>query len=87
MDILANNEKIVMFSTGWCSDCHRAKHILDEYGIEYVNIDVDQDQAGMAFVKDVNGGKRIVPTIVFPDRTILVEPTNRMLTEKLGVEL
>ncbi len=87
MDIIANSEKIVMFSTSWCSDCHRAKHILDEYGIEYINIDVEQDQAGLAFVKDVNQGIQIVPTIVFPDKTILVEPSNQLLAEKLGVEL
>ena len=86
MDMLSD-EKIVMFSTSWCSDCSRAKYILDEYGIEYINIDVDQDQAGLAFVKDVNQGKRIVPTIVFPDKTILVEPSNQMLAEKLEIEL
>jgi mycoredoxin len=87
MDILTKNSKPVMFSTSWCSDCQRAKYIMDEYGIDYINIDVDQDQAGLAFVKDLNNGKRAVPTIVFPDRTILVEPTNQMLAEKLGIEL
>ena len=86
MDMLSD-EKIVMFTTSWCSDCSRAKYILDEYGVEYINIDVDQDQAGLAFVKDVNQGKRIVPTIVFPDKTILVEPSNQMLAEKLEIEL
>lgn len=37
MDMLSD-EKIVMFSTSWCSDCSRAKYILDEYGIEYIKI-------------------------------------------------
>jgi mycoredoxin len=87
IDILTKSNKPVMFSTSWCSDCMRAKYILDEYGVDYVDIDVDQDQAGLAFVKDVNGGRRIVPTIVFPDKTILVEPTNQMLVEKLGIDL
>lgn len=81
------SDKIVMYSTSWCPDCHRAKYILDEYGIEYVNIDVDKDEAGLAFVKQVNHGRRVVPTIVFPDKTILVEPSNQMLAEKIGVEL
>ena len=39
----------------------------------------------MAFVEKVNQGKRIVPTIVFPDGDILVEPSNAQLAAKLGL--
>ncbi len=80
-------KKIVMYTTNWCSDCHRAKYVLNEYGIEYENIDVEADPKGLAFVKEVNNGNRVVPTIVFPDGSILVEPTNRALAEKVGIEL
>lgn len=76
-----------MYTTSWCSDCYRAKYLLDEYGVPYVNIDVDKDPDGMAFVKQVNNGNQAVPTIVFPDNTILVEPSNRLLAEKAGIEL
>ena len=82
-----DNARIVMYSTSWCSDCHRAKYLLDEYGISYLNIDVDEDKEGLVFVKQVNNGKRVVPTIVFPDKTILVEPSNMQLAEKAGIEL
>ena len=81
------NEKIVMYTTSWCSDCHRAKFLLDEYGIEYINVDVEKDPAGLSFVKEVNNGNRVVPTIVFPDKSILVEPSNQLLVEKLKIEL
>jgi hypothetical protein len=33
----------------------------------------------------VNQGRRIVPTIIFPDGSILVEPSNAELAEKLGL--
>ena len=84
-----NNEQkqIVMYTTSWCPDCHRAKYLLDEYGISYINIDVEADAAGLAFVQQVNNGQRVVPTIVFPDNSILVEPTNQQLAEKVGLEL
>jgi len=81
------NGKIVMYTTSWCSDCHRAKYLLDEYGIEYINVDVETDPAGLTFVKEVNNGHRVVPTIVFPDRSILVEPSNKTLADKLQIEL
>ncbi|MEM7115054.1 MAG: glutaredoxin domain-containing protein [Chloroflexota bacterium] len=79
--------KIQMYSTSWCPDCHRAKYILDEYGIAYDEIDVERNADGLTFVKQVNNGNRVVPTIVFPDGSILVEPSNQTLATKLGVEL
>jgi mycoredoxin len=79
--------QIVMYTTSWCSDCYRAKYLLDEYGIPYVNIDVEENPEAMAFVKQVNQGNRVVPTIVFPDNTILVEPSSALLAQKVGIEL
>jgi thioredoxin reductase (NADPH) len=40
----------------------------------------------MAFVEKVNQGKRIIPTMVFQDGTLLVEPSNAELAEKLGLK-
>jgi thioredoxin reductase (NADPH) len=40
----------------------------------------------MALVESINRGKRIIPTIIFPDGDILVEPTNAQLAEKLGLQ-
>lgn len=79
--------QIRVYSTSWCPDCHRSKYILDEHGIAYVDIDVEQNDAGLVFVKQVNNGRRVVPTIVFPDGSILVEPSNGALVDKLGIEL
>ena len=78
---------ITMYTTSWCSDCYRAKYLLDEYGVSYVSIDIEKDPEGLAFVQKVNNGQRAVPTIVFPDNTILVEPSNALLAEKAGIEL
>jgi len=83
----SKNNTIVMYTTSWCPDCHRAKFLLDEYGIEYMNLDVEENPAALAFVKEVNHGNRVVPTIIFPDGSILVEPTNNMLAEKVGIVL
>lgn len=82
-----DHSQIIMYTTSWCPDCHRAKYLLDEYGVSYINIDVEENAEGLAFVMQVNNGQRVVPTIVFPDQTILVEPTNRQLAEKAGFEL
>ncbi len=75
-----------MYSTNWCPDCHRSKYFFDKHGIDYINIDVEKSVEGMAFVKRINNGKRVVPTIVFPDGQILVEPSNSTLAEKLNIQ-
>ncbi|MGE5252266.1 MAG: FAD-dependent oxidoreductase [Bacteroidota bacterium] len=78
-------EPIVVYSTTWCPDCKRAKRFFGEQRVPYVNIDIEEDPQAMAFVEKTNQGKRIIPTIVFPDGSILVEPSNAELAAKLGL--
>ncbi len=87
MSFMNGNNKILVYSTSWCSDCQRTMFLFDEYGIDYEEIDVDEDPAGLAFVKKVNHGYRVVPTVVFPDGTIFVEPPNSAIATKLGLVL
>jgi thioredoxin reductase (NADPH) len=77
---------IVVYSTIWCPDCKRAKQFFGEQRIQYHNVDIEQDERAMAFVEQLNDGKRIVPTIIFPDGEILTEPSNAQLAEKLGLQ-
>ncbi len=77
---------ITVYGAPWCPDCRRAKQFLGEHRIHYHWVDVDEDQEGLAFVDRVNHGRRIIPTIVFEDGAILVEPTNAQLAAKLGIQ-
>ena len=79
------SKSIVVYSTTWCPDCKRAKKFFGEQRVPYVNIDIEEDGPALEFVQEVNGGMRIVPTIVFPDGDILVEPSNAELAAKLGL--
>ena len=80
------NNQITVYSTVWCPDCKRAKKFFGEQRVPYVNIDIEQDSEAMAYVEKVNNGKRSIPTIVFPDGSILVEPSNGDLARKLGLQ-
>ncbi|HEX2807480.1 MAG TPA: FAD-dependent oxidoreductase [Kineosporiaceae bacterium] len=46
---------------------------------------MDADPAGRAVVQGYNDGRAIIPTIVFDDGGVLVEPSNAELAEKLGL--
>ena len=81
-----NPSTIVVYSTVWCPDCKRAKKFFGEQRVKYTNIDIEKDPKGMEFVEEVNDGKHIIPTIVFPDGEILVEPSNAQLADKLDLK-
>ncbi len=72
-----------MYGADWCSDCKRSKRLLDSKNIEYTWIDIDNNESAIQTVKSLNQGKRIIPTIVFPNGDILVEPTDSELSSKL----
>ncbi len=77
---------ITMYGTGWCSDCKRAKQFFGEQRVRYDYVDVDADPAGREVVQRHNEGKDIIPTIVFDDGSVLVEPSNAELAAKLGLQ-
>lgn len=79
--------EIKVFGAPWCPDCRRSKQFLGEQRVAYEWIDIDQDPDAASFVGEVNQGKQIIPTIVFPDGSFLPEPSNAELAEKLGLRL
>lgn len=76
-------KQIRIYGTKWCGDTIRALRIFDEREIPYEWIDIDKDREGEKLVKATNRGNRSVPTIFFPDGSILVEPSNQTLNSKL----
>ena len=78
----ANEQMIKMYVTTWCGDCRMAKRWFDARGIAYESINIEEDARAAEYVKRVNRGYRSVPTIVFPDGSILVEPGPRELASK-----
>ena len=77
--------KIVIYGGTWCSDCRRAKRFFDNHKIQYEWVDLDNDKEALGYVLKVNNGKRVIPTIVFEDGSVLVEPTDAELSEKLSI--
>jgi thioredoxin reductase (NADPH) len=77
---------IKLYGTNWCSDCKRSKKFLGEQRIHYEFINIEEDMDGQAFVQRVQNGGLTIPTIVFEDGSLLIEPSNAQLAAKLGLE-
>jgi mycoredoxin len=76
-------KKIKMYVTTWCGDCRMAKRWFDSHDIPYEYINIEEDDKAAEYVRRVNGGMQSVPTIIFPDGSVLVEPSPRQLAAKL----
>lgn len=74
---------LTVYATRWCPDCHQARSVLDANGIAYRWIDIEEHPDAVQQVLAINGGYRSVPTIVFPDGQVLVEPSRPQLLEAL----
>jgi mycoredoxin len=76
--------QLIMYTTPWCGFCRNLKKQLARDGIELAEVDIEQDPAAAEFVMSVNGGNQTVPTVVFPDGTILVNPSAAQVRERLA---
>jgi mycoredoxin len=86
MRTAAGHERpITVFGTSWCRDCHLAKAVLSLHGANYTWVDIDREPSAVDIVLRLNGGHRTVPTIVFPDGRVLIEPSRRELAAALGL--
>ncbi len=78
--------EIKMYTTAWCGDCRHAKRFLNEHGISYEEIDIEQREGAAEHVIKLNGGKRKVPTFEINGRAFNLSPYDeRKLRAELGL--
>jgi len=83
---MSDTPEITLYGNTWCGGSRRAKLLFDRKGISYTFIDIDKDEQAAKYVESLNHGNRSVPTIVWADGSMLVEPTEDQLARKLGVK-
>lgn len=79
----SDTQEIIVYGANWCPDCRRAKEFLGSHRIPYQWIDLEVNPERTKEVEDLNGGKRIIPTIIFPDGSFVAEPSNDELADRL----
>ncbi len=78
-----NPDTVIMYGTTWCGDCHRSKRVLDERGVPFQWINIEHEPGAAEKMMELNGGRQSVPTILLPDGSVLIEPSNVELSKRL----
>ena len=73
-----------MYSTQWCGYCKRLKKMMQDDGIHFAEVDIEQVPGTAEIVEKVNNGNRTVPTLVFVDGTAMTNPSLAKVQEKLA---
>ena len=61
--------KILIYSTSWCQPCKLAKKLVQERGLDFQEIDIEEKGWSREDLFDITGG-RTVPQVVINDDTI-----------------
>jgi glutaredoxin 3 len=61
---------VVMYSTGFCAYCQRARTLLERKGIAVREIKIDEDLKARDTMLQKSGGRRTVPQIFIGERHV-----------------
>lgn len=56
-------ERVTVYGAEWCGDTVRAMRHLDQRGVAYDFVDIDEDAGGEQKVIEFNNGKRRIPLV------------------------
>jgi mycoredoxin len=76
--------QIVMYTTEYCSDCIRARKFFEANNIPHLHVGLEGNTDATAFVININDGCKSVPTIIFPEGFVPVEPDWEELKAKFS---
>ena len=81
-------ETLTMYTTAWCPDCRRAKSFLKERGVEFREVNIEEDPSAEEIVTKANEGKRIIPTLEIGGLYFSCSPFDaEQLAEELKIPL
>jgi mycoredoxin len=76
---------VTMYTTTWCGYCRRLKRQMEDEGIRFREVDVDERHDYDERIVAATGGFRTVPTVEVEGR-LLVNPTLREIKAAVGAD-
>jgi len=81
-------EGVTVYSTKWCPDCWRTKKFMRERGVEFQEVNIEDDPESEEIVIRANHGRRKVPTVKVGERYFACSPFDaQQLANELKIPL
>jgi mycoredoxin len=68
---------ITMYTTNWCGDCRVTKRVLEQKGLAFTEVDIEQNPNAAELVMKINNGKRSVPTLEYNGQAVSMSGFSR----------
>ena len=65
-------ERVKVYGADWCGDTKRTRQQLDDLGVAYDYVDVEQDEQAALWVREQNDGKERKPTVKLGEQVLPV---------------
>jgi thioredoxin reductase (NADPH) len=78
---------MTVYGAPWCPHCKRVKKFLAAHRVRYAFVDIDTDPQAIERLKELQDGGQIIPTVIYPDGTHEVNPSNEALARRIGLSL
>ena len=85
--ISADKPVMTVYGAPWCPHCKRVKKFLAAHRVRYTNVDIDANPKAIERLKELQDGGQIIPTVVYPDGTHEVNPSDDALARRIGLTL
>jgi thioredoxin reductase (NADPH) len=85
--VSADKPVMTVYGAPWCPHCKRVKKFLAAHRVRYDLIDIDTSPEAIEHLKELQDGGQIIPTVVYPDGTHEVNPSNEALAQRIGLTL
>jgi thioredoxin reductase (NADPH) len=83
----ADEPVMTVYGAPWCPHCKRVKKFLAGHRVRYVNVDIDADPEAIGRLRELQDGGQIIPTVVYPDGSHEVNPSDEALARRIGLTL
>ena len=81
----ADEPVMTVYGAAWCPHCKRVKRFLAAHKVRYANVDIDAEPEAIQRLKEMQDGGQIIPTVVYPDGTHEVNPSDEDLARRIGL--
>lgn len=75
---------VTMFTTNWCGYCRNLKRMMDQKGVKYTEVNIEEVEGTAEIVEFFNGGNQTVPTLVFSDGSAATNPAIQEVVDRSG---